>query len=77
MPRYVIRNRQKLNPDVDLKQTLPVVSSVVSMSATLMVASHAYVFFALMRAKFSRARQIQQELSKRELKGSTNPNWHY
>jgi hypothetical protein len=68
LPRYVIRNRQKLNPKIDLKQTLPVVSSVVSVSASLMVTSHAYDFYAAVRAGYSRARQIRRDMAKLEMR---------
>lgn len=64
LPRYVIRNRQKENPDVDLKQTLPIVKSVLSASASLFVANHAYDFFTAMRTNFQTAHMITQELNK-------------
>lgn len=67
LPRYAIRDRQKQNPSVDLKHTLPVVSSVLSMSASLVVVSHGFEFFSQMRNKFSQSRKIKQELSRREL----------
>lgn len=65
LPRYVIRNRQKDNPHIDLKQTLPVVKSVLSASASLFVANHAYDFFTVMRTNYQKAHTISQELNKR------------
>ena len=68
LPRYAIRDRQKNNSAMDLKQTLPVVASVLSTSASLMVASHAYNFFAESRQKMAQSRLIAQQLDKIWLK---------
>ena len=65
LPRYVIRDRQKNNPDVDLKQTLPVVKSVLSASASLIVASHAYEFFSSMRQRYQQSYLINHNLNDR------------
>jgi hypothetical protein len=71
LPRYVIRNRQKLNPDIDLKPTLPVVTSIVSVSASVMVASHAYDFYAAVRSKYSQARRIRRDIARFEIQRNT------
>ncbi|KAH0785165.1 putative ATP-dependent DNA helicase CHR12 isoform X2 [Histomonas meleagridis] len=64
LPRYVIRDRQKNNPNVDLKQTLPVVKSVLSVSASLVVASHGYEFYSQFRNKYQKNRLINHNLQK-------------
>ncbi|OHT06018.1 Type III restriction enzyme, res subunit family protein [Tritrichomonas foetus] len=67
LPRYVIRNRQKESPNIDLKQTLPVVKSVLSSSASLAVSSHAFEFYSSMRKKYQMSHVVKQNLCKREI----------
>ena len=71
LPRYAIRERQKNNHPIDLKQTLPVVSSVLSTSASLMISSHAFSFFSEMRAKMASSRAVSQQIDKLWLKKDT------
>ena len=68
LPRYIIRNRQKENSNMDLKQTLPIVKSVLSVSASLIIASHGFEFFSSMRSKYQNNKRIQHDIFHKNVK---------
>ena len=60
------------NPDIDLKQTLPVVKSVLSASASLIISSHAFDFFSRMRQNYQISHKLAQNLAMRQIQLETN-----
>ena len=62
LPRHIIRNREKEKTPIDLNQSLPVVESVLSESASIIVSQSGFKFYNEMRRKFHLQRQIKQQL---------------
>jgi len=65
LPRHVIRNRQKDNPDTNIQATLPNVMGILSQSSSLAIANHAIHFYGSMRSKYHKMRQVNRYLQTR------------
>lgn len=62
LPRHIIRNREKEKSEIDLNASVPVVLSILSESASIIVAQQSFKFFNEMRNKFHSKRLVKHHL---------------